>query len=251
MKIIYSDAHESFAPRSIRVDGEPRPARDIPERVLTIKRAIERRRDCRFAAPEPIGPTALLRLHREDYVAFLRRLCESTPPGHESFPTVWPPPAPSFVSPRRLPTYPRMAMGYYLWGTDTPVTRSAYDAALAAAGCALAAAGLLLDGERCAYSLSRPPGHHAGKASGGGLCFFNNTALAAAALARRGLVAVLDIDYHHGNGTQALFYRSARVLTLSIHADPSIAFPFFTGFADEQGAGRGKGCNLNEEDERG
>jgi acetoin utilization deacetylase AcuC-like enzyme len=112
---------------------------------------------------------------------------------------------------------------------------------------ALSAADLILGGESVAYGLCRPPGHHAAHAVFGGFCYFNNAAVAADHLARRtaSRVAVLDLDYHHGNGTQQVFYRRADVLYVSLHADPQRAYPFFTGYADETGAGAGLGANRN------
>lgn len=122
-----------------------------------------------------------------------------------------------------------------------------WTAARSGAACALAAAQAVHGGERAAFALTRPPGHHAGPDFFGGYCFLNNAAIAAQALRDLGhaRVAVLDIDYHHGNGTQTIFYERADVLTVSLHGDPSTKYPFFLGHADECGAGAGEGCNLN------
>jgi acetoin utilization deacetylase AcuC-like enzyme len=109
----------------------------------------------------------------------------------------------------------------------------------------MTAANMVLYGERSAYALCRPPGHHAGRDFSGGYCYFNNTAIAAKILSVRGSVAVIDIDYHHGNGTQDIFWEDDRVLTVSIHCDPRMDYPYFVGFADEVGAGAGEGYNLN------
>ena len=109
----------------------------------------------------------------------------------------------------------------------------------------MTAANLVLYGDRSAYALCRPPGHHAGRDFSGGYCYFNNTAIAAKILSVRGSVAVIDIDYHHGNGTQDIFWEDDRVLTVSIHCDPRMDYPYFVGFADEVGAGAGEGYNLN------
>jgi acetoin utilization deacetylase AcuC-like enzyme len=120
-------------------------------------------------------------------------------------------------------------------------------AARGGAACALAAAQAVLGGERFAMALTRPPGHHAGPNYMGGYCFINNAAVAAQALRDGGLqrVAVLDVDYHHGNGTQTCFYERSDVLTVSIHGDPRTEYPFFLGHADERGHGAGEGFNLN------
>ena len=109
----------------------------------------------------------------------------------------------------------------------------------------MTAAEQVLEGARLTYALVRPPGHHAERRAFGGFCYLNNAAIAAHYLSRYGRVAVLDIDYHHGNGTQDIFWARADVLTVSIHGHPNFAFPYFSGFRDEQGDGPGRGCNLN------
>jgi acetoin utilization deacetylase AcuC-like enzyme len=127
-------------------------------------------------------------------------------------------------------------------------------AARSGAACAIDAAREVSSGKvRSAFALSRPPGHHAGADFMGGYCFLNNAALAAQGLRDAGAerVAVLDVDYHHGNGTQAIFYERADVLTVSIHGDPKTEYPFYLGHADERGAGAGTGFNLNLPQPRG
>jgi acetoin utilization deacetylase AcuC-like enzyme len=109
----------------------------------------------------------------------------------------------------------------------------------------LSAAREVLNGRRIAYALVRPPGHHAERRSFGGFCYFNNNAIAANYLLPYGRVAILDLDYHHGNGQQDIFYRRPDVLTVSIHGDPGFAYPYFSGFKDERGEGDGEGFNLN------
>jgi acetoin utilization deacetylase AcuC-like enzyme len=120
-----------------------------------------------------------------------------------------------------------------------------YQAALSSANCALSGAKAIAGGERAAFALCRPPGHHAGRSYCGGYCYLNNAAIAANWLTSYGKVAVLDIDYHAGNGTQDIFYERGDVLTLSIHADPDGEYPAFCGYADETGAGRGSGLHRN------
>ena len=137
--------------------------------------------------------------------------------------------------------------GYYCFDAQTPIVAGTRDAAFTSAGCALTAARLLLKGERSAYALCRPPGHHASRSSYGGYCYLNNAAAAAFRLARDSgeSPAILDIDYHHGNGTQEIFYESETVATASLHADPNRAYPFFWGYTGESGAGPGAGRNRN------
>lgn len=137
-------------------------------------------------------------------------------------------------------------LGSYASDTATPIARGTWSAAKAAADVALSAAQCVVAGGRAAFALTRPPGHHASADTFGGYCYLNNAAIAAQCCADRGMrVAILDVDYHHGNGTQAIFYDRDDVLYCSLHADPAFAFPHFAGFGDERGAGDGEGANLN------
>ncbi len=140
--------------------------------------------------------------------------------------------------------------GYYMMDLSAPITAGTYAAALASANCALSGAKFLAENSEfslhpSAFALCRPPGHHAGKANCGGYCYINNAAVAANWLSKRGKTAILDIDYHAGNGTQDIFYERADVLTISIHADPAYEYPYYAGYADETGAGEGLGCHRN------
>jgi acetoin utilization deacetylase AcuC-like enzyme len=138
-------------------------------------------------------------------------------------------------------------MGFFSFDTTCPILEGTWLAAYWSAQCAVTAAELVRRGSRAAYALCRPPGHHAGHDLYGGFCYLNNAAVAARALQRGSSdrVAVLDIDYHHGNGTQELFYSDPSVLFCSIHADPNVDYPFFWGGPDEDGEGAGKGLNRN------
>ena len=139
-------------------------------------------------------------------------------------------------------------MGLYSFDAGTPLTSGSWVAARTGAACALSAARAVASGEtHSAFALSRPPGHHAGADFFGGYCFLNNAALAAQTLREAGhtRVAVLDVDYHHGNGTQSIFYERSDVFTTSLHGDPRTEYPFYLGHADERGAGAGLGHNLN------
>jgi acetoin utilization deacetylase AcuC-like enzyme len=135
------------------------------------------------------------------------------------------------------------------WGLDSaaPLVAGTYDAARAAVDVALTTMDLVLGGERAAYGLCRPPGHHAARSMYGGYCFFNNAAIVAHAIAGQTgeRVAILDVDYHHGNGTQQIFWRRGDVRYVSIHGDPERAYPYFLGRADETGEGEGVGENRN------
>ncbi len=138
-------------------------------------------------------------------------------------------------------------LGRYSFGSDAPLVAGSWQAIRRSAETGLTGADLILEGERIAFSVCRPPGHHATAAQCGGYCYLNNTALAAQSLIDAGMdrVAVLDIDYHHGNGTQSIFYERNDVLTTSLHADPALEYPYFLGFKDEPGSGSGEGFNRN------
>ena len=135
--------------------------------------------------------------------------------------------------------------GAFCFDTATPVVAGTWSAARAAADVALTAAGLVAAGGRAAYALCRPPGHHAGPGYYGGFCFLNNAAIAARSLGALGRVALLDLDFHHGNGTQEIFWSDPGVLYVSLHGDPDAHFPYFSGAADETGGGAGAGATRN------
>ena len=138
-------------------------------------------------------------------------------------------------------------LGYYAMAGETSISAGTWEAACAAADVALTGAARIQDGARGAFALCRPPGHHAARDLYGGYCFLNNAAIAAQYLRDGGAarVAVLDVDFHHGNGTQDIFYDRADVLYVSLHGDPADAFPYFSGYADETGSGQGSGHTLN------
>tara|TARA_R100000935_G_scaffold58146_1_gene94125 strand:- start:99 stop:845 length:747 start_codon:yes stop_codon:yes gene_type:complete len=138
-------------------------------------------------------------------------------------------------------------LGYYSFAAETSITEGTWDAACASANVALTAQSLVANGDPAAFALCRPPGHHAHADLFGGYCFFNNAAISAQAFRDQGAkrVAILDVDFHHGNGTQAIFYQRSDVLTISLHGDPDLVFPHFLGFEDETGEGDGNGYNQN------
>lgn len=184
--------------------------------------------------------SAVTSVHGGEFVDYLRTICLELPESETVYPYVFP-----VRRPDRKPDALWLRAGYYCIDTFTPLSRNAYLAARGAVDVAWTGAGRLLAGQRVVYSLCRPPGHHAEPALFGGFCYFNNSAIAARRLAERGPVAIVDIDYHHGNGAQAIFWRDPSVLTVSLHGHPSEAYPYFSGFDDEVGEGPGEGTNLN------
>ncbi len=136
--------------------------------------------------------------------------------------------------------------GFYCFDSGTPLNNKTWTAASWSAASAYYAANYVLkEKSNIAYALSRPPGHHASRDTYGGYCYFNNAAIAARLMKKKGRVAILDIDFHHGNGTQEVFYNDDKVLTISIHGDPRHHFPYFCGFSSEVGTGKGEGYNMN------
>jgi acetoin utilization deacetylase AcuC-like enzyme/ribosomal protein S18 acetylase RimI-like enzyme len=212
-----------------------------PARVDVILKAIEGLPDVERLKVRNFGEGPIRAVHDADFVNYLRNVCQELPDGKMVYPYVFP-----IRRTDRPPHERSVRAGYYCIDTFTPLSREAYKAARAAVNVALSGASAILEGEPLVYSLCRPPGHHAERDTYGGFCYFCNGAVAAQYLATRlGKVAMLDVDYHHGNGQQDIFYGRSDVLTVSIHGHPSFAYPYFTGFADETGEGEGKGFNVN------
>jgi acetoin utilization deacetylase AcuC-like enzyme len=210
-----------------------------PVRVRAIVRGLEGLPFARIATRR-FGEEHLTAVHHPSLVSYLKAMGQQLDPKALIYPEVFP-----IRRPDRIPRALEDRAGYFCADTFTPLTRNSYAAARDATNVALTAASVIVDGERFAYALCRPPGHHAERRIYGGFCYFNNAAIAAHYLTRVGTVALLDIDYHHGNGAQDIFYSRADVLTVSIHGHPSHAYPNFSGYADEKGEGSGEGFNHN------
>lgn len=211
-----------------------------PARVGAILEGIEPTGLFAEVSPRKHGEGAIREVHDRDFVNYLRAVCRTITGPQPVYPYVFP-----IRRPERRPKELAVRAGYYCVDTFTPLDRNAYRAARAAVDVVLTAMDEILSSRRVVYAICRPPGHHAGVRTFGGFCYFNNAAIAGEQLSKWGKVAVLDLDYHHGNGTQEIFYRRSDVLTLSIHGHPAIAYPHFSGFADELGEGDGKGYNRN------
>jgi acetoin utilization deacetylase AcuC-like enzyme len=246
VKVVHSPLHARHDGGMELHRGELVPCFEMPVRVDYILKAVERA-GLQVIEPRAFPHESLLRVHDAAFVEFLRTAhAEWRSLGKQGFMLPSGFPARSL---RRdhIPSGINGRMGYYAFDASTPIVEGTWDAALAAAHCALTAATLVAEGDKGAYALCRPPGHHAGHSVYGGYCFLNNAALAAQHLRDRGFarVAVLDVDYHHGNGTQDIFWERSDVLFVSIHASPETDYPYFLGHADERGAGAGEGYTLN------
>jgi acetoin utilization deacetylase AcuC-like enzyme len=213
---------------------------EAPARINAILRELDGSGLTDTVAVKEYPLKHILAVHDADFVDYLRRACQAVQPGRSVYPYVFP-----IRNVTRPPKELSVLAGYYCIDTFTPINRNAFPAAKRAVDCVLTAADELLAGRRVAYALVRPPGHHAERRTFGGFCYFGNAAVGANYLSRLGKVAIVDVDYHHGNGQQDIFYERADVLTVSIHGDPRFAYPYFTGFADERGSGAGEGLNLN------
>ena len=222
------------------------PSFESPQRVQFILDALQQR-GFDVVPPRDIPEDRLHRVHDVEFVGFLRgAYARWAVEGRDGsmLPSGFP--ARGLRRDHR-PSGINGAMGYYTFDASTPIVAGTWDAALAAARCAMTAAALVAEGAGAAYALCRPPGHHAGRSFYGGYCYLNNASLAAQYLLDHGCtrVAVLDVDYHHGNGTQEIFWEREDVMFVSLHATPESEYPYFLGYADERGAGRGEGCTLN------
>lgn len=213
---------------------------EAPVRIDSILKKIEPSGLFQRINVRHFGEEHILAVHDRKLVEYLKRASALLKPGESVYPYVFPI-RNQAKPPKELP----VRAGYFCIDTFTPINRNAFLAAKRAVDCALTAAQALREGYRAAYALVRPPGHHAERRVFGGFCYFNSAAVAAQSLSRHGRVAVLDIDYHHDNGTQDIFYHRPDVLTVSLHGHPRFAYPYFSGYEEEKGEGPGRGFNLN------
>jgi acetoin utilization deacetylase AcuC-like enzyme len=255
MRVVYDPGHALHDPATEVQHGVPMPIYEIPARVESIRAALLGDDEFSFTGPDEHGIGPVTAVHHEGMVSFLAEAWSrwrshgggggAMPP--EYLPdTVLHPALREGMGPAPEPAGAMGRIGYWCWDTMTPLVVGSYQAARGAIDVALTGADLLLAGDRAVYGLARPPGHHCPRSAFGGYGLLNYSAAATAYLAERvGRVAVLDVDYHHGNGTQQIFYHRDDVMYVSLHADPDRAFPYFAGWADERGAGAGEGFTLN------
>jgi acetoin utilization deacetylase AcuC-like enzyme len=243
---VYSDRHFLRSPRTELHGGELVAPHESAQRAEFVLERVRATGLGDVIAPAQFGLGPVLRVHDAQFVEFLSSAwSEWVAAGNrgEAIPDCWP----ARRMTQRRPVSIAGKLGYYAMAAETSISGGSWEAACASADVALTAAARLADGEYAAFALCRPPGHHAARDLYGGYCFLNNAAIAAQYLRDRGRqrVAILDVDFHHGNGTQDIFYDRADVLYCSIHGDPEAAFPYFAGYADEIGSGAGAGFNLN------
>jgi acetoin utilization deacetylase AcuC-like enzyme len=228
-------------------EGRYQPSFESVERAERVRDAFLRSGLGPLVEPPDRGLAPLRRVHDDSYLTFLRTAWErwqALGRTHPALPMVWHAGA---GRPLRAPRHIDGLLGFHAQDAACSIVAGTWEAVCASAQCALAAAHDLLEGAPASFALCRPPGHHATANAMGGFCYLNNAAVAAQALRDAGLakVAVLDVDYHHGNGTQSIFWQRGDVFFASLHADPHAEYPFFCGHADERGAGDGDGATLN------
>jgi acetoin utilization deacetylase AcuC-like enzyme len=247
MHTIFSPLHAGHSGNVELVAGAIVPAFELPRRAEIIRARVEAVGLGPILPPERHSLEVARRVHAPDYVDFLPRVWSLwTERGREgtAMPFVWP------VRGLRADVPPadiEGLLGFYSMDAGATFVEGTWEAIRASHDCALTGAARVAGGEPAAFALCRPPGHHAGPRFAGGYCYLNNAAIAAQWLRDNGAgrVSILDVDYHHGNGTQTIFYERADVQVVNIHADPMVEYPYFLGHADERGAGEGEGCNLN------
>ena len=245
MKAVYDTAQAQHDPQFYLVRGQVTRSAEQPERADRLKTALDRL-DVPLLPAKDFGAGPRAAVHTPDYLNFLETANEEWQrlPGGASKEVT------ANIHPTRYQgTYPKGVVGRAGWhmaDTSCPLGENTFKAACASANTALTAAELVQSGDQHAYALCRPPGHHAYADMAGGFCFLNNCAIVAQQLRQHHeRVAILDVDVHHGNGTQGIFYNRRDVLTISMHCDPANYYPFHWGHSNERGAGDGEGFNLN------
>ena len=246
MLTVYTPDHELRNARTELFGGELVRPFECPERVQYVLDRLNEVALGEVIGPDDFSIDPLLRIHDPDFVEFLQYCWsewQATGYKGEAIPCVFP----ARGMQNRVPNHIEGKMGYYAMALETSITEGTWSAARASANVALTAQTGVKKAGDAVFALCRPPGHHASADQYGGYCFINNAAVCAQAFLDQGAdrVAILDVDFHHGNGTQSIFYGRDDVLFASLHGDPREAFPHFLGYADETGDGRGEGFNHN------
>ncbi|OGN42577.1 MAG: acetylpolyamine aminohydrolase [Caulobacterales bacterium RIFCSPHIGHO2_01_FULL_70_19] len=246
MLTFYSDDHHLHHGSCELIDGQLMPCFEKPQRADHILQRVKDRQLGEVRPPQDFGLAPIERIHSAAYLNFFKGAWarwQAQNGSGDLLPFTWPARTLRQVIPRDL----HGQLGYYSFDGGAPITAGTWQAAYSAAQVALSGQQAIANGAHSAFALCRPPGHHAAGELMGGYCYLNNAAIAARAARDAGhaRVAVLDVDYHHGNGTQDIFLDDGSVFFASIHADPASDYPFFWGHADERGVGEGEGATLN------
>ena len=246
MLTVYTEDHRLQDGKSELIDGQLLPCFEKPARAEIIISRVREVDLGEVVGPKDFGRAPLERVHADNFLRFMETAWDEWVAAHGAFdalPLIWPTRGLRQVEPEVIDG----KLSYFSLDAGTPITAGTWRAVTAAANVALMGRELIAGGERAVFSLCRPPGHHASRDVYGGYCFLNNAAIAAQAFLDEGAgrVAILDIDYHHGNGTQTIFYDRDDVLFASLHGHPAQEFPYFLGYETETGAGAGEGFNAN------
>jgi acetoin utilization deacetylase AcuC-like enzyme len=244
MKVVYSELQKKHDPKSFLATRAKQPKTEVPERAGRLL-AAAKKSGLQHEQPDDHGIEPIAAVHSERYIQYLQNIYTRWSRIDGGSPEV----IPGIHPDRRDGAYPASAVGHAGWhhvDTAAPIAEHTWESAYWSAQTTIHAAQEILSGAAACYALARPPGHHAAYEYAAGFCYLSNSAIAAQYLSsQHQRVAVLDVDVHHGNGTQDIFYRRADVLTVSVHADPVRFYPFFWGHATENGAGNGEGFNQN------
>ncbi len=246
MKTVFTDDHRLHFAQGEMSGGEFVTPFERPSRMEYILRELKARKMNDIVGPSPLDMKAVAKIHDKGFLKFLQNAwSEWQAAGYRG--EIMPTGFPARSLRQRCPQHIDGKVGYYIHSVETCITVGTWDAAKASASVALTAQKLIANGAHSAFALCRPPGHHAHDDLYGGYCFLNNAAIAAQAFRDSGAerVAILDVDFHHGNGTQDIFYDRADVLFCSLHGEPQTAYPYFLGYKDEHGTGKGEGFNFN------
>jgi acetoin utilization deacetylase AcuC-like enzyme len=246
MLTVYSKLHRLQDGKAELADGELKPCFEMPARAEMVIDAVRSSKLGDVIEPDDFGLDPILAVHDRRFVEFLQQAWElwtDTGRDWDALPLNWAVRGMRNIEPEHIDG----KLSFFSFDAGTPITAGTWKAVRSSANVALTGAAKIMQGEQQVFSLCRPPGHHAARDYFGGYCFLNNAAIAAQYLRDNGQsrVAILDIDYHHGNGTQSIFYERSDVYFVSLHGDPLQEYPYFLGHADECGEGEGLGYNAN------
>ena len=246
MITVFSEDHRLHFGKYELIDGKFVTLFECPERMDQIMRRIAEAKLGEVVEPQDFGLDPVAGVHSPEFVNFMRTAHDSWRQIHgdtDAMPICWP----NRTFRQKLPQQIEGKLSYYSFDAGTPITAGTWQAITTSVNVALTGVDLIQKGHKSVFSACRPPGHHAAYDLYGGYCFFNNAAVAAQALldAGAGRIALLDIDYHHGNGSQSIFYNRDDVLYISLHGDPRQEFPYFLGYQEESGSEEGQGYNCN------